>query len=74
MTVHSLLQAPALTLTTITSVAALAVALFGSAAALERWLDHPHVDTTSTHDQLTLLTHVAAPPIFFDQEADSDVA
>jgi hypothetical protein len=73
MTIDNLLQAATITLTTITSVAALAVVLFGSAAWLERWLDRPHADTTSTRDQLTLLTRVAPQPLL-DQEADSDVA
>ncbi len=35
------MQAALYAFTTITSVSALAVALFGSGAALERWLDRP---------------------------------
>jgi hypothetical protein len=41
VTFSSVMQAALYTFTTITSVTALAVGLFGSAAALERWLDSP---------------------------------
>ena len=39
MTTNGVLQAALYALTTITSVAALGLALFGSGAVLERWLD-----------------------------------
>jgi hypothetical protein len=42
VTVNNVTQAALYALTTITAVSALAIALFGSAAALERWLDGPH--------------------------------
>ena len=41
MTLNNALQAALIGFTAITSVSALAIALFGSAAALERWLDSP---------------------------------
>lgn len=41
MTIDNLMQAVLYTVITITSVSALAIALFASAAALERWLDSP---------------------------------
>jgi hypothetical protein len=43
VTINNVMQAALYALTTITSVSALAVALFGSAAALERWLDSPRL-------------------------------
>lgn len=39
MTISNVMQAVLYAFTTVTSVSALAVALFGSAAAIERWLD-----------------------------------
>jgi len=41
MTIMSVVQATEYAVATVTSVAALGFALFGSAGALERWLDRP---------------------------------
>jgi hypothetical protein len=46
VTLNNVLQAALIGFTAITSVSALAIALFGSAAALERWLDSPSTGPT----------------------------
>jgi hypothetical protein len=48
VTIGNVMQAALYVLTTVTSVSALAIALFGSAAALERWLDGPQKEPTRT--------------------------
>jgi hypothetical protein len=44
------------TFTTITSVSAIAIALFGSAAALERWLDGPVANRRGHRSSRSLAT------------------
>ena len=48
MTISNVMQAALYALTAVTSVSALAIALFGSAAAIERWLDSPPQEPTRT--------------------------
>jgi hypothetical protein len=48
VTISNMMQAALYALTAVTSVSALAIALFGSAAAIERWLDGPQREPTRT--------------------------
>jgi hypothetical protein len=73
MSIHNLLQALSFTLTMVTSVAALAIALFGTGAALERWLDRPSPTANGARAQLAVVDRAAPTPIF-DQDADTDAA
>ena len=61
MTFNNVIQAALYILTTITGVTALAVALFGSAAALERWLDAPILSTRDLRSPRPL--RPPAPPL-----------
>jgi hypothetical protein len=49
VTVSNMMQAALYAFTTITAVTALAIALFGSGAALERWLDSPLPQSPRPH-------------------------
>lgn len=73
MSIHNLLQALSFTLTAVTSVAALAIALFGTGAALERWLDRPSPTANGARARLAVVDREAPTPIF-DQDADTDAA
>jgi hypothetical protein len=58
------IHAAIIALSTITSVAALAVVLFGSAAALERWLDSSVPSANPTRAQLSTVGRKALVPSF----------
>ena len=61
MTINNLMQAALYTGATISSVSVLAVALFASAAALERWLDKPRLSPTL--EQATVVRKPNGPTI-----------
>jgi hypothetical protein len=73
MTITSVIQAALFAGTTVTAVAAFAVALFGSAAALERWLDGPRPSANPAPPQLTTVAPKARAPIF-DPDAQTHAA
>jgi hypothetical protein len=60
VTIDNALQAALYAFTTITSVAALGIALFGSAALLERWLDAPEVASTRVRADKTAGVQIPA--------------
>jgi len=64
MTINNIIQAAIIALTIMTSVAALALALFGSAAALERWLDSSAPSANPAQAQLSTVDHKALTPSF----------
>jgi hypothetical protein len=73
MTITNVIQAALFALTIVTAVAAFAVALFGSAAALERWLDGPRPSANPTRPQLGTVARKALAPIF-DPDAQTHAA
>jgi hypothetical protein len=71
VTTNSVLQAALYAMTTITSVAALGLALFGSGAFLERWLDGDILDSTPLRPETSLPRVDPAPA---KQDAQTQVA
>jgi hypothetical protein len=70
VTISNVMQAALYAFTTITSVSALAIALFGSGVALERWLDRPL--PKPTRRQVSIPRDPAASPL--DPDAQTHAA
>jgi hypothetical protein len=73
MTITNVMGAVLLAFTTITSVAAFAIVLFGSAAALERWLDAPLPHAKPRKPQLSKVDGKVDTPSF-DPHAHTNAA
>jgi hypothetical protein len=64
MTIGSALEAGLLVLAIVSSVAVLAIALFGSAAALERWLDGPRPLAEPMQTRIATVDRTPRAPVF----------